>query len=136
MTQVRRAATLPVAFFRRPTEVVAQDLLGMVVVSTAGDELTTARIVETEAYLGYDDPASHGYYREEVGGLMIGLFEPVCAPWRVEGVPEDFSFGTLSPDWDRMGPYVEAAMSRVPISMETGIRTFVRMFDELAQVQS
>ena len=61
MTQVRRAATLPVAFFRRPTEVVAQDLLGMEVVSTAGDELTTARIVETEAYLGYDDPASHGY---------------------------------------------------------------------------
>lgn len=61
MTQVRRAATLPVAFFRRPTEVVAQDLLGMVVVSTAGGELTTARIVETEAYLGYDDPASHGY---------------------------------------------------------------------------
>jgi DNA-3-methyladenine glycosylase len=61
MTQLRRAATLPVAFFRRPTEVVAQDLLGMVVVSTAGDELTTARIVETEAYLGYDDPASHGY---------------------------------------------------------------------------
>ncbi len=61
MTQVRRAATLPVAFFRRPTEVVAQDLLGMVVVSTAGDQLTTARIVETEAYLGYDDPASHGY---------------------------------------------------------------------------
>jgi DNA-3-methyladenine glycosylase len=61
MTQVRRAATLPVAFFSRPTEVVAQALLGMVVVSTAGDELTTARIVETEAYLGYDDPASHGY---------------------------------------------------------------------------
>jgi DNA-3-methyladenine glycosylase len=61
MNQVRRAATLPVAFFRRPTEVVARDLLGMVVVSTAGGELTTARIVETEAYLGYDDPASHGY---------------------------------------------------------------------------
>jgi DNA-3-methyladenine glycosylase len=61
MTQVRRAATLPVAFFRRPTEVVARELLGMVIVSTAGGELTTARIVETEAYLGYDDPASHGY---------------------------------------------------------------------------
>jgi len=71
-----------------------------------------------------EDPASHGYYREEVGGLMIGLFEPVCAPWRVEGVPEDFSFGTLSPDWDRMGPYVETAMKRVPVSLETGVRKF------------
>jgi DNA-3-methyladenine glycosylase len=61
MNQVRRAATLPVTFFRRPADVVARDLLGMVVVSAAGGELTTARIVETEAYLGYDDPASHGY---------------------------------------------------------------------------
>src|SRR6476661_449220 len=75
MTQVRRAATLPVAFFRRPTEVVAQDLLGMVVVSTAGGELTTARIVETEAYLGYDDPASHGY-RHRRNARNQALFGP------------------------------------------------------------
>jgi 4-methylaminobutanoate oxidase (formaldehyde-forming) len=71
-----------------------------------------------------EDPACHGYYREEVGGLMVGLFEPVCAPWKVEGVPSDFSFGELSPDWDRMGPYVERAMSRVPISMDVGVRKF------------
>ena len=61
MTQLRRAATLPVAFFRRPAEIVAAELLGMVVVSSAGGELTEGRVVETEAYLGYDDPASHGY---------------------------------------------------------------------------
>ena len=39
-------------------------------------------------------------------------------------MPDDFSFGEISPDWDRMGPYVERAMSRVPISFDTGIRTF------------
>src|SRR5262249_29539723 len=39
-----------------------------------------------------EDPASYGYYREEGGGLMLGMFEPVCAPWRVNGIPEDFSF--------------------------------------------
>ena len=61
MTQLRRAATLPVAFFRRPAEVVAAELLGMVLVSSVGGKLTEGRIVETEAYLGYDDPASHGY---------------------------------------------------------------------------
>ncbi len=71
-----------------------------------------------------EDPANYGYFREEVGGLMIGLFEAVCAPWNVAGIPDDFSFGVIQPDWDRMGPYVERAMSRVPISMETGIRTF------------
>jgi 4-methylaminobutanoate oxidase (formaldehyde-forming) len=69
-----------------------------------------------------EDPASFGYYREEAGGLMIGLFEPEAAPWKVEGVPEDFTFGEIPPDWDRMGPYVERAMERVPISKETGIR--------------
>ena len=71
-----------------------------------------------------EDPASHGYYREEVGGLMIGLFEPVCAPWHVDAIPDDFSFGEIDPDWDRMGPYVEKAMSRVPASFDIGIRKF------------
>jgi 4-methylaminobutanoate oxidase (formaldehyde-forming) len=71
-----------------------------------------------------EDPGSFGYFREEVGGLMVGLFESVCAPWKVDGVPEDFSFGELNPDWDRMGPYVETAMKRVPVSMEVGIRKF------------
>ena len=85
----------------------------------------------TEAVDGIDrswpvleDPSSYGYFREEGGGLMVGLFEPVCAPWRVEGVPADASFTTLAPDWDRMGPYLEKAMSRVPASFEVGIRTF------------
>jgi DNA-3-methyladenine glycosylase len=61
MTQLTRAATLPVDFFRRPAEIVAAELLGMVIVSTIDGEITEGRIVETEAYLGYDDPASHGY---------------------------------------------------------------------------
>jgi glycine cleavage system aminomethyltransferase T/glycine/D-amino acid oxidase-like deaminating enzyme len=71
-----------------------------------------------------EDPSSYGYFREEVGGLMIGLFEPICAPWKVGGIPEDFSFGEISPDWDRMGPYVEKAMSRVPVTLEVGVRKF------------
>ncbi|HEU5303225.1 MAG TPA: DNA-3-methyladenine glycosylase [Gemmatimonadales bacterium] len=61
MTQLRRAATLPVDFFRRPAEIVAAQLVGSIIVSTVGGEITEGRIVETEAYLGYDDPASHGY---------------------------------------------------------------------------
>ncbi len=71
-----------------------------------------------------EDPGSYGYFREEVGGLMVGLFEPVCAPWKVGGVPEDFSFGEITPDWERMGPYVEKAMSRIPASLEVGVKKF------------
>ena len=71
-----------------------------------------------------EDPGSYGYYREEVGGLMVGLFEPVCAPWKIAGIPEDFSFGEISPDWDRMGPYLEKAMRRIPASLNVGVRKF------------
>ncbi len=71
-----------------------------------------------------EDPSHYGYYREEVGGLMVGLFEPVCAPWKVNGIPEDFSFGEIEPDWDRMGPFVDKAISRVPVIKDLGIKTF------------
>jgi 4-methylaminobutanoate oxidase (formaldehyde-forming) len=71
-----------------------------------------------------EDPSSYGYFREEGGGLMLGLFESVCAPWHVDAIPADFSFGQLPPDWDRMSPYLAKAMGRVPISAEVGVRTF------------
>lgn len=71
-----------------------------------------------------EDPANYGYFREEGGGLMLGMFEPVCAPWRVDGIPADFSFGELPPDWDRMGPFLEKTMSRIPIADQVGIRKF------------
>ncbi|HEY6277302.1 MAG TPA: FAD-dependent oxidoreductase, partial [Streptosporangiaceae bacterium] len=69
-----------------------------------------------------EDPANYGYYREEGGGLMLGLFEPVCAPWQVAGVPAGFSFGEIAPDWDRMAPYLERTISRVPVVEQTGIK--------------
>jgi glycine cleavage system aminomethyltransferase T/glycine/D-amino acid oxidase-like deaminating enzyme len=71
-----------------------------------------------------EDPGAYGYYREEGGGLMVGLFEPVCAPWKVEGIPGDFSFGELPPDWERMTPFLERAMSRVPVTQEVGMKRF------------
>jgi DNA-3-methyladenine glycosylase len=45
----------------RPADVVARELLGALVVSTAGGARAVGRIVETEAYLGREDAASHGY---------------------------------------------------------------------------
>jgi heterotetrameric sarcosine oxidase gamma subunit len=71
-----------------------------------------------------EDPAAYGYYRQEGGGLMVGLFEPVCAPWKIEGIPADFSFGELPPDWDRMLPFLERAMARVPVTTEVGMKKF------------
>ncbi len=87
--------------------------------------LITERIPELRSdWPVLEDPGSYGYFREEVGGLMIGMFEPVCAPWNVRGIPNDFSFGEIQPDWDRMGPYLEKAMARIPISSEVGVKKF------------
>lgn len=69
-----------------------------------------------------EDPSHYGYYREEIGGLMVGMFEPVCAPWQIGRIPDDFSFGEIDPDTDRMTPFFEKAMSRVPITMEIGVK--------------
>ena len=56
---------IPRAFFARETRLVARDLLGQVVVHQAADGLTAGRIVETEAYLGPDDLASHAATRRK-----------------------------------------------------------------------
>jgi DNA-3-methyladenine glycosylase len=52
-----------VAFFERPAETVARELLGTFLLSTVGDRHAVGRIVETEAYTGPDDPASHAARR-------------------------------------------------------------------------
>ena len=53
------AAEFPEGFFHRPALEVARDLLGHRLVSTVGGRLTSGVIVETEAYDGPEDPASH-----------------------------------------------------------------------------
>ena len=69
-----------------------------------------------------EDPSTYTYYREEVGGLMLGLFEPGAATWKLEGIPDDFAFGEIEPDWDRVAPHLEKAYSRVPIALNIGVR--------------
>ena len=71
-----------------------------------------------------EDPDSYGYYRPEGDGMLVGLFEPVGAPWSLDGVARDFAFGKLPPDWERMEPYLGKAMERIPSLAETGVRTF------------
>ena len=70
------------------------------------------------------DLEKYAYYREETGGMLLGLFEPVAAPWALDGIPKDFSFGEIQPDWERMLPYIEEAMERVPVLKNAGIHKF------------
>lgn len=64
------------------------------------------------------DPDNLVYYREEVGGLITGGYERQPAPWGLNGVPQDWNFKLLEPDWDRFTPLMENCIKRVP-ALET-----------------
>jgi len=68
------------------------------------------------------DPGRSTYIREEAGKLMVGIFEDLARPWQVAGIPADFAFGEIAPDWDRMQPYLERACERVPLLAHTGVK--------------
>jgi 4-methylaminobutanoate oxidase (formaldehyde-forming) len=70
----------------------------------------------------FEDPDRFAYYKEEVGGIMVGLFEPVSAPWSLDKIPDDFSFGEIPSDWDRLAPFLELAMEILPELENVGIR--------------
>lgn len=63
---------LPRSFYLRPARTVARDLLGCILTSRRGRALTAGRIVETEAYLGPEDAASHAAFRPGSHWLFYG----------------------------------------------------------------
>ena len=60
------------------------------------------------------DPDGFIYYKEEVGGLLMGGFEPVAKPWRMEPIPSTFQFQLLDEDWDQFEPLMTNAIHRTP----------------------
>jgi 4-methylaminobutanoate oxidase (formaldehyde-forming) len=70
------------------------------------------------------DPGGYTYFKEETGKIMAGFFEPRGKVWNLDGVPREFSFGTLPEDWDHVGPVFEKAVHRVPALGEVGLQLF------------
>jgi glycine/D-amino acid oxidase-like deaminating enzyme/glycine cleavage system aminomethyltransferase T len=68
------------------------------------------------------DPDGFIYFKEEVGGLLMGGFEPVAKPWGMDGIPDKFEFQLLPEDWDQFQPLMEAAMHRVPALETAGVK--------------
>jgi hypothetical protein len=60
------------------------------------------------------DPDGFIYYKEEVGGLLMGGFEPQAKPWRVDPIPSTFQFQLLDEDWDQFEILMTNAIQRTP----------------------
>ena len=70
------------------------------------------------------DPSAYTYFKEEGGKLMVGFFEPRGKIWKLDGIPSDFSFGSLAEDWEHVAPIFERAIQRVPALEKAGIQLF------------
>jgi len=71
------------------------------------------------------DTDGYIYVREEVGGLLMGGFEPVAKPWGMAGIPEDFAFSLLPEDWDHFQVLMESALLRIPALATAPVRRHV-----------
>jgi 4-methylaminobutanoate oxidase (formaldehyde-forming) len=77
--------------------------------------LTTNPIEGTYKGMPYvRDMDGYIYIKEEMGGLLLGGFEPVAKPWGVNGIPEDFMYTQLQEDWDQFEIFMNSAIKRVP----------------------
>ena len=71
------------------------------------------------------DPDGYTYFKEEVGGLVIGGFEPTAKPWVApDAIPYPFEFQLLGEDWDHFSVLMESALERIPALHTTGIKKF------------
>ncbi|HLU25637.1 MAG TPA: DNA-3-methyladenine glycosylase [Longimicrobiales bacterium] len=88
IAQLAAYEPLPAGFYDRPAEVVARELLGAILVSVVDGELTTGRIVETEAYPGPHDPASHAAERIGRTARNEPMFGPpgIAYVYRIYGI--------------------------------------------------
>jgi sarcosine dehydrogenase len=71
------------------------------------------------------DPDRLTYYKEEVGGLVMGGYEPNPVPWAVGGIPKAFQFQLLEPDFDHFAPIMELATGRVPALQTAGVNELI-----------
>ncbi|WP_171169538.1 FAD-dependent oxidoreductase [Ruegeria sp. HKCCA0370] len=69
------------------------------------------------------DPDRLTYYKEEVGGLVMGGYEPNPIPWATKGIPQGFHYTLLDSNFDHFEQLMELALGRVPALENAGVKT-------------
>ena len=68
------------------------------------------------------DPDGYLYVKEEVGGLVLGGFEPNAKPWGTHSVPDNFVFQLLPEDWDQFEVFMHSSIRLLPAVEQAQIR--------------
>lgn len=68
------------------------------------------------------DPDRLTYYKEEVGGLVMGGYEPNGILWAKDGIPDPFDFQLLDSNFDHFEQLMELALPRVPKLETVGVK--------------
>jgi 4-methylaminobutanoate oxidase (formaldehyde-forming) len=71
------------------------------------------------------DPDRRTYFKEEVGGIVFGGYEPNPIAWTTGSVPDDFEFQLFADDWDHFGQHLEAGLARIPALETAGIKQMI-----------
>ncbi|HUF87596.1 MAG TPA: FAD-dependent oxidoreductase [Thermohalobaculum sp.] len=71
------------------------------------------------------DPDRLIYFKEEVGGLVMGGYERDPIAWTTGDVPGDFAFQLFADDWDHFAQHMHEAIARVPALNEAGVKQMV-----------
>lgn len=71
------------------------------------------------------DPDRRTYFKEEVGGLVMGGYEPNPQGWVTGDIPEDWEFRLFDDDYDHFGQHLEQAIARVPALANVGVKQMI-----------
>lgn len=71
------------------------------------------------------DPDRRTYFKEEVGGLVMGGYEPNPQGWVTGDIPPNWEFRLFDDDFDHFGQHLEQAIARVPALETTGVKQMI-----------
>ncbi|MEZ5754186.1 MAG: FAD-dependent oxidoreductase [Paracoccaceae bacterium] len=71
------------------------------------------------------DPDRRTYFKEEVGGLVMGGYEPNPQGWVQGDIPKDWEFRLFDDDYDHFAQHLEQAIARVPALERTGVKQMI-----------
>jgi 4-methylaminobutanoate oxidase (formaldehyde-forming) len=71
------------------------------------------------------DPDRRTYFKEEVGGLVMGGYEPNPQPWTTGDVPDDWAFRLFDDDFDHFEQHMVEAIARIPALETVGVKQMI-----------